>query len=122
MSEHRYVLLRAAADRRKETRPGYEAVDVRDTPTRPTGEPSDRTGAYVSLPPPSPRFVRDAQPPADVDPRDEVRRCRDAVLRADRLRDLRMHRLEDVIRAHDAIASREGNNSSMAHPKKEAKR
>ncbi|HXG70560.1 MAG TPA: hypothetical protein VNJ04_08110 [Gemmatimonadaceae bacterium] len=43
-----------------------------------------------------------------------------AVLRADRLLDLRRARLDAFVRAHEAMASCAGNRSSVVHPKKRA--
>lgn len=54
--------------------------------------------------------------------RREVGRLLTAMLRAERLLDCRRERLAALIRHYEAIASREGNKSSIAQPKNAAHR
>jgi hypothetical protein len=117
-SEFRYRLIREAFVGRQEPTPTPDhAVDVH-TPEPGLTRKIDRRGSHPGFTKPQPRRTGDPEQRAGLRPGDEIRLLRDAVLVADGVRDRLMARLADAV--HDATASRAGNKSSIAQPKKAA--
>jgi hypothetical protein len=117
-SEFRYRLLRETFMAHQEPPTAtHHAVNVHTTEPGLTRQ-IDRRGRDTRLAEAQPRRTGDAEQRADARAGEEVRLLRDAVLVADGVRDRLMARLADAVQ--DATASRAGNKSSMAQPKKAA--
>jgi hypothetical protein len=117
-SEFRYRLLREAFVAHQEPpSTAHHAVNVHAAEPGLTRQ-IDRRGRDPRLAEAQPRRTGDAEERADARTGEQIRTLRDAVLVADGVRDRLMARLADAV--HDATASRAGNKSSMAQPKKAA--